>query len=82
VNNNDNGKTQYDFDKIVDDAEDRGVIDKEGGYRLKHRFRINTKWGKFWEHIAKHWKKWLLGLLAGGASFWDSIKSVIMGIAQ
>jgi len=78
----DPNKTQMDFDAIIDDAQDRGVIDKKGGYRLKNRFRINSKWGKFFEHIEKHWKKWLLGILAGGATFRDSIESVIISIAQ
>ena len=78
----DPSKTLMDFDAIVDDAKDRGIIDKEGSYRLKNRFRINSKWGKFWEHAEKHWKKWLLGGGVTGLTFWDSIESVIMGIAN
>jgi len=78
----DPNKTQMDFDAIIDDARDKGIIDKDGAYRLKNRFRINSKWGKFAEHIQNNWGKWLLGAMASGATFWDSIKSVIMGIAQ
>ena len=74
----DPNKTQMDFDAIIDDAQKRGVIDKTGGYRLKNRFRINSKWGKYWEHIEKHWKKWALGALASGATFWESIKSIVI----
>jgi len=46
VSNEENDKTNMAFEALIDDAKKRGVIDQEGGYKLKRRFRINSESGR------------------------------------
>ena len=72
--NDDNNITQIAFRKVI---QNKKLTDEEA-VALENRFKVNSKWGKFGEHVEKHWKKWALTLIASAGAFHDAILSVII----
>jgi len=63
--NDERNKTEMAFEAIVDDAKERGVIDAEGSFRVKRRFRINSAVSKWLMKIVKSWYTYAITLISG-----------------
>ena len=71
------------FEALIDDAKKRGVIDQEGGYKLKRRFRINSESGRIVMSIKEKVIKYPLTAAAflasgsGGVAYFFDLFTVV-----
>ena len=78
-----NDKTNMAFEALIDDAKKRGVIDQEGGYKLKRRFRINSESSKWVMSIRQKVIKYpftaalTLASGSGGAAYFFDLFNVV-----
>ena len=83
MNNDENDKTNMAFEALIDDAKKRGIIDQEGGYKLKRRFRINSESGRIVMSIKEKVVKYPLTTAitlasgSGGVAYFFDLFSVV-----
>lgn len=84
MGDDEDNKTEMAFEAIIEDAKQRGIINQEGAYRVKRRFRINSEAGrlviKLRDNLQKYPIRWIATLIAsgsGGSAWYFDLISMI-----